>query len=483
MGEIKYLKQDEIDALRERAAEARHYVKVLDVLEQCGYEPKKEGSSFFFVCPDCGSNNAATSTSQPTLWHCFGCATKGSSNGNGTGLSLLARLQGRKYGEVVAEKGYAYQLISADEYDFLERLACGKSSGAKPKPVIKERKNTPQKHTRLNRPDVLHFVYSNMLQMEEFQLTEDARSYLQNRGVRSFDDFFCYHKSFEVAKLTKILQSKMPNFQEGYYFGVPGFYLQQGVWKFTGRQADSVGLVVRNSVGQIVGLQTRNIKKEGQRYYWVSSAPKNEKEDCDYGSSPGAPCHFYYPDQIKSGKYIITEGVFKVRHLVDVYEGIGISLQGVTNSSSVKDEIIASWKGEKLLSRLPKGEKLEMSLDFFFDSDILFVEQVYDAVVTCYHRIKNVKKDLPAYFHLWTLASGKGFDDFVLAHPTDWQEHIYKVEAEDFIRRVEGAREEAKKQLGITELSPAELNADVQLRHKYRTTVYQTFWKRLMESL
>lgn len=480
---IKYLNQDEIDALRERAAESRHYVEVLDVLEQCGFTYKKSGSSIFFQCPDCGSDNAVTSTGKPTIWHCFSCGKKGSNEGNGTGLSLLARLQNRRYGEVVAEQGYAYGFISADEYDFLERLTCGRSSGTKPKPVAKERKKMPQKHTRLNRPDILHFVYSNMLRMEEFQLTDDARAYLSNRGVRSFEDFFCYHKSFPVSKLTVILKNKMPTFQEGYYFGVPGFYFQGSEWKFTGRQADSVGLVVRNSVGQIVGLQTRNIKKEGQRYYWISSAPKNENDDCDYGSSPGAPCHFYYPDQIKSGKYIITEGIFKIRHLVDVYEGIGISLQGVTNSFSVRDEIIASWKGDKLLSRLPKDEKLEMSIDFFFDSDMLFVEQVYDSVVTCYHRIKNVKKDLPAYFHLWTLRSGKGFDDFILAHPTDWQDHIYKVEAEDFIRRVEETRAVVKEEMGIQDLPPAELNADKQLRHQYRTNVYQRFWTELMKSL
>lgn len=473
---IKYLKQEEINELRERASGVRNHIKVIDVLDQCGVKYRQAGATYFFTCPDCGHDNAATSNAKPHLWHCFGGHDKG---GKGTGLSLLASLTGRPYGEVVAEEGCAYGLITADEYDFLMRLSTGKNGGTAPIPVAKKPTESKVTHTRLNNPKVLNFVYSNMLKMEEFQLTPDTIEYLKSRKVTDFRDFFCYHASFDVAELTKRLKAIMPNFTENYYYGVPGFYLKDNVWKFVGRQADAVGLIIRNSVGQIVGLQTRNIKKAGQRYYWVSSIPKNEQEGCDYGSSPGAPCHFVYPDRIKSGKYILTEGVFKVRHLVELYGGIGISLQGVTNSKSVSDEIKASWSSEALLSRLPKDEKLEMSLNFFFDSDILFKQQACDAVITAYQRVKDVKQDLPAYFHLWTLMDGKGFDDLVLAHPQDWQQRVKIVEAEDFVARVEGARESVKRKMGIEHLSFTEISHDKKLKYEYSKGVYQTFWMEL----
>lgn len=477
---IKYLKQEEIDALRERAANVRNQIKVIDVLEQCGVQYRKAGTTTFFTCPDCGADNAATSANKPHLWHCFGGHDKG---GKGTGLSLLATLSGRPYGEVVAEEGYSYGLIDADEYEFLMRLSTGKNGVTTPRPVPQKTASSKVTHTRLNSPAVLHFVYSHLLKMEQFQLTPDTIEYLKSRKVTDFRDFFCYHESFQVSDLTKKLKLIMPDFTENYYYGVPGFYLKDNEWCFVGRQPDAVGLVIRNSVGQIVGLQTRNIKKEGQRYYWVSSLPKNEKDGCDYGSGPGAPCHFVYPDKIKSGKYILTEGVFKVRHLVELYDGIGISLQGVTNSKSVADEIKASWSSEVLLSRLPKDEKLTMSLDFFFDSDLLFKQQVCDAVITTYQRIKDVKKDLPAYFHLWTLMDGKGFDDMVLAHPHDWQSRVKIVEAEDFIVRVERAREVVKKKMGIEHLTFTEISHDKDMKYQYSKGVYQTFWMELVHPL
>lgn len=105
--------------------------------------------------------------------------------------------------------------------------------------------------------------------------------------------------------------------------GVPGFWFEEHHPRLSGPAG--ILIPVRNTSGQIVGLQVRCDNAEGGKYKWVSSATK------DGGCSPGAPVHIARPSGTQSTDIWITEGPLKADIAAIRLGNIVLAVAGVSN--------------------------------------------------------------------------------------------------------------------------------------------------------
>lgn len=472
---IKYLKKEEISALRARVWSVAQEVNVLDVYEG---QQQRAGAQTFIVCPECGQLKMSVSKTTPNKGHCFFC------NATANGVRIASLVYGKEEYDIAEELAVSRGVITQDEFDFLLRIE-KKDHPVKsiPKNITPKAEEKAREYSYLAPAEERNLVYSCMMEMSAFALTDSCQKYLIQRGVSDMQDFFCYHKEFDLGELISRIRGKDPSFTSKRFYGIPGFYFefsdkqkQHGHWRFVSPRPMCVGLLIRDADGNIVGLQIRNGSKNwnGPRYTWISSAPKNREGNNGFGSSPGSPPHVFFPEKIESGSYLITEGVFKVRKLCEIYHGVGISLQGMTNSKLVPDEIEKSFQSRILRERLRGRYKL--TFNFFFDADMLAKYQVYQAAKTCYTYLQASRPQTQKYVHVWLKHLGKGFDDLVYQNPEDWESQIHTLSADDFFQTVDSLIE---KLLGSPEFSQydiAEILGNKDLNYAFHKKLYQGFW-------
>ncbi len=102
---------------------------------------------------------------------------------------------------------------------------------------------------------------------------------------------------------------------------IPGFYFDIKRNQYTFAQYKGIGIKIRNTKGEIVGIQIRKDKKrnkQDQRYIWFSSSFANLEENKDkykLGTGAGSPIDVVYPSQITNNPTLaITEGRFKAEN-------------------------------------------------------------------------------------------------------------------------------------------------------------------------
>lgn len=448
---------------------------------------QRRGSAYFFICPECGSSNCATSSEKPFLYNCFSCGESGDS------LDLLERSTGKPKYRIALDTAYQRGIITADEY--LSHGGNKEYAAVQPvaPKVLPHREEEPAVQSASN--EIKNLVYSRMLSMDAFALTPEAEKYILDvRGESNISGhFFCYHKAFDMQKLLQVIKKDKPDFTPADFEGIPGFYVEfdspqkkSGKWKFVAPQPGNIGLVVRNGKGEIVGLQMRISSKEwtGPRYLWVSSAPKNNPPKAGepvtgLGIGPGSPCHVVFPKGIGTNRILITEGIFKARRIASKMQALAISLQGVTNSSGVPKSVSDALLNPAYASLRKEGVR-DYSFGLMFDADMVAKEQVYKACRQTYQRLREQYPSKEIVFYLWLMHEGKGIDDLIANHPDDWKKHIYKMPGEDFVPIMDNIRQEVQQIEPFRGKRLQSILGNPEWYHAYSKKVYQMFWSRFL---
>ena len=464
--------QKEINELKDRMYRATSDYPIGSVLDRYyAGNQQRSGSTLFISCPNgCDHGKRLTKCAVSTgrnFYKCFAC------DEGGGPVKLRSVLTGESFSDAMVELAYDMGEITTEEYEALKEPYVRK----KLKKDDRSYRETSQRECDSNvplDPNAINIVYSEMLKLDAFALTDEARAYLRARGVSDFSDFFCYHETFSIDKLTERIQKDYPRFTKDNFFGIPGFYFQysdesktKGRWLFRAPVEHSVGIIIRNAERKVVGLQMRNIQKEGSRYYWLSSTSMNESDNCAFGSSPGAPTHVEYPEGIKTGSVSFIEGFFKGKRLVEKTNGLTLAFQGVNNYSATLSELENALKSDELKRRVEGRHKLMFCI--FCDADFVKNWKVCKAEKAFAEELaKKYRKSI--YFYFWKEEEGKGFDDLLDNHPDDWKKFISVLPEEKFFARYQAASEKAQGDLGITSLKSAGKD--------YEDLVYRYFWNK-----
>lgn len=488
------MKQSEINEIKQRAFDSCKKYPIISVLDKyyAGVRGQK-GSNIFIECPNgCDRGVSARKLSKcsvskaKNIFTCFGCGEKGGP------AKLQELLTGQTYGQAMLEQAKEIGSISWEEYEAVTDPA-SREKFSKDDKSYKRLEEVKTEEVFLASPKVRHAVYSALLSLDEFQLNEEMVRYLHEKRnltgtVKELSkSFFYYHSDFRVDKLVNLVQEKYPKFNFDDLYGIPGFYFvyadnskTQGRWTFVPCSKESIGLIVRDADEMMTALQSRNIVREDSSYYWISSNGKADEPGYGYGSSPGAPTHVEYPEHITNGCVSFIEGIFKVKQLVKVSNGLCMAFQGVNNYASTLDELQTALHSESLRRRIVKredGKKHKLSFALFYDADMLMKYQVWQAAQGFYHELKRRYPNKKIYFYLWRIEEGKGFDDLYQKHPADWKKMLTKMSGDRFEEVMEKSLDETVKHFGLS--SPADSLKDKKLKDDFGNYLYKIAWSYL----
>lgn len=488
------MKQSEINEIKQRAFDTCKNYPVINVLDKYYTGPRgQKGSNIFIECPHgCDRGVSARKLSKcsvskaKNIFTCFGCGEKGGPT------KLQELLTGQTYGQAMLEQARELGSITWEEYDAVTDPAT-REKFSKDDKAYKKLEEVKTEEVFLASPKVRHIVYSALLSLDEFQLSEEMIQYLhETRHISGTVEelsksFFYYHADFSVEELVKLIRGKYPKFNFDDLYGVPGFYFSyaddsktHGRWTFVPCSKESIGIIVRDADGMITALQSRNIVRENSSYYWISSNGKAAEAGYGYGSSPGAPTHVEYPKQVLNGCVSFIEGIFKVKQLVKVSHGLCLAFQGVNNYASTLDEVQTALHSDILKQRIvdrEDGKKHKLNFALFYDADMLMKFQVWQAAQGFYHELHRRFPDKKIYFYIWDVNEGKGFDDLYENHPTDWKKFLVKIPGAKFEEIMIASLDEAVKHFGFS--SPSDSLKDKKLRDAFSHYLYESAWSRL----
>lgn len=235
-------------------------------------------------------------------------------------------------------------------------------------------------------------------------------------------------KSEETAWLNKYGKNSKELFKQMFkiFAEVPGFYVQNG--EITWTRLDGLAIPVK-TFGYVTGIQIRlrNPKQGMARYIWFSSSNKY------YGASAGSPiCLFDSQEQCKDeskwNPLIITEGFFKGLQYHKQFKTAKVAaLPGVGNFKDLNEKVINRYLGKKDSYSPYKPDHIIIG----YDADSLVNKQVLEQEIRLYKSVKQY--GLPVYVIYWNLNEGKGFDDLVFNHPSDYSKYLYVESFEKFI--------------------------------------------------
>lgn len=172
-----------------------------------------------------------------------------------------------------------------------------------------------------------HETYSALLRM--LSLAPDHRDNLLSRGLTEQEIIEYGYKTAPVIGLSALAKRLQEN---GFYIaGVPGFYRKgDGSWTFIG-QDRGILIPVRNSAGQIQGLQLRRDDTSKRKYRWVSSAEK--PDGC------GAECWTHLRGPV-GPSIILTEGPMKADVIYSLSGLTTLAVPGVNGLSHLRDTLL-----------------------------------------------------------------------------------------------------------------------------------------------
>lgn len=342
-------------------------------------------------------------TNKKGLFKCFSCGAGGDS------IKFVAMLDGINYVQSALKIAATLEMISTKEYESLlrrkinpaaiqhyERKALDKFQ---PNPVADD--------------ETLNYVYNifkkgqSLSDSDEPTLTAQHRELLIQRDLSDDDieryGYFTMPTRHAMKGIKTALRRRGQD--EEILLNVPGFYKEVAANRVTFSPIKGIGIPIRNTRGQIVGIQVRrDDKKEGeQRYRWFSSsfADNDDTNKYEGGASPGSPLDIVYPKEVLSKTVFITEGHFKAVQLTKRYGCVSISVQGVTSWKSVAEAL------KDISSRHPVKY-----VYIAFDADM-----AYNFAVSLQSRkmtddiCKNM--DVQVVYVQWDTVYGKGIDDML----------------------------------------------------------------------
>lgn len=447
------MEQSVINRIRDKAVAASRNCSCEDILIKSGLSYRRRGNQLYFFCPECDREQFLVDQKErhipyqqrtfsagdipdhcsvnvsKNMYFCFTCSqieANGKKKNAGGGAAKL-------YSIIYSERYIDAALMLAEKCKAIteEEMSKAFSSADAIKKLKKASENiemyeeyTAGKEAEVKAPArICNAVYRALLSLPEFSLTRDHYEYL--RSERKLTDkeikdgmFFSYHACFDFKELFQRCVNCIPDFSTSMLYGVPGFFFEtksenRGVWHFKKPLPNSVGIPLRNSRGEIVALQMRNLDKKSckNKYFYISSKYESQKnKNYGYGSSPGSPVAVCYPpDLLKIPTFYIGEGFFKMREIAK--EGaVTFSVQGVNSLSYVPDEIMQAFQLLPRLKTSLTGQN-QIKLVIVFDSDMYSNIQVLEAALRAAVMLEEKFPGRPVSFLLWKDEYGKGFDD------------------------------------------------------------------------
>lgn len=408
-------------------------------------ELRKRGREWVGICPNPDHDDHGIGSfsvnSDKSIAKCFACGY-----GLKNGIEFISKFDKVSRYEAILRISLMAGFVNQDEYD---RNSKEKSQSPTGKILIDE---SYQKISQgeLASVETRNLVYSfitegKLLEGETDRLTEEHRNYLHSRGISDEEIEKYKYFSMPTRRAMRKLMKKLELFGdiEDILPGVPGFYYNKEKNFFTLYPVKGIGIPIRDDEGKILAIQIRKDKVEegGQRYSWWSTGFASDS----LGASPGSPLDVVMPSEIKYHSLFITEGHFKACVLSDTFYSPVISVQGVGNWRSIKEQI----------GYLKTNTK---HIFICYDADMAHNTAVMHQAITMAGEIKKNYPDINVFFVIWDEDYGKGIDDLILAgHKSELHRMslekfagtwcIYKTKVDKLAKDDEEGRKEAFKQL------------------------------------
>jgi hypothetical protein len=233
---------------------------------------------------------------------------------------------------------------------------------------------------------------------------------------------------------------------------VPGFYREDGLWRFSGPRG--VAIPVRDRHTQIVAIKVRAENPESDRKYSYSSSKKHK------GPSPGSPIHVPVhgadDEPMCLNEIRITEGELKADIATARTNVLTLGLPGVA----------AFRKAAPIIKAL--GGK---TVIIAFDADYQKNETVATALCEA---IQFFSKGFDVVVEQWPAAWGKGIDDVLVAGKTPRRLKGKKVKSllRKLKRRANGTTAATRPQILVT-TEEKQVNDDATAALANDATIYQ----------
>ncbi len=390
---------------------------VADVIS-CYIElPKKISGGYQGLCPFHSDKNLGSFVVTPRkgMYHCFSCSAGGNS------ISFVEKYKGITFVKSAFLIALEYGIISTKENnEFWEKNTTVNNSH---NPNAKEGKKKKKYNEEIKLDDYRLDLVFNVI-LDSLTLTASHIKYLREERGLSID--IINKTKYRSTSLLNdnfiaLIKKKLDDIEglkedkDEILRGVPGFFQKHinGNWKWLLPSNFGIFIPIRNTKGQIVGLQVRRDKKEvgKSRYSWLSSGFTIGKDGYRYGTSSNTPLGIVYPSSIRSKALFITEGMFKAEIIASKVGAVAISVQGVTN-----------WKGIELFIKETEDEIKKEYDDFkgfdsiciAWDNDMRYKYQVYQALKKMSDIIAKDYEDKEIYYIQW-IDEHKGIDDLLLS--------------------------------------------------------------------
>ena len=220
---------------------------------------------------------------------------------------------------------------------------------------------------------------------------------------------------------------------------VPGFFEYKGQTYWNYGFAKGIAIPAKDIHNRIMGIQIRLENPiSDTRYIWLSSAnvkPVKKGNNyflhgqsvakdfkAEYGTGVGTPIATFddgYTDQ----DLMITEGFFKGVQYHKLFHCKVAALPGVGSFKNLKEIFDYYDNVDNVLSYGKNQHHTLRAICIGYDADTVTTPQVFHSECRLYDYIRQYT-DIPVNVITWNKKYGKGFDDLVFAHPTNYQQYL-----------------------------------------------------------
>lgn len=359
------------------------------------------------------------------IYKCFSCGE------GGNGIRFVMEMEKIEYKEAVMKIAYMHNIVTKSQ---AEAYFKGVSGDTKVRPV--ERKARAKSDDVVDKAsvEVLDGLFSAF--MDTCTLSEAHQEILKGRGLSdeeiqvggfftfpeaSQDFLLRFYKTMAERGLDSQELKHVPGFVTADHYGEMKNGQKKYLYVFTNKKG--IGIPVRNSHGQVVGIQIRqdDVDKDQKRYTWFSSTYAQHKNIYKHGTPAGAPLHTTYSNGERFNNVVfITEGIFKSIAISKHFGSTAISLQGVGNFQEIVEELNGI-------------EKKQGEIKYIFvahDADMVENVNVYLHLKKLVNQIKEAFPHIKFYNAMWDESYGKGIDDLIHNQETA---HLKRVDMDEFM--------------------------------------------------
>ncbi|PLS19771.1 DNA primase [Bacillus sp. M6-12] len=385
------------------------------------------------LCPfhNDGKLGSFVGTDSKGIWKCFSCGVGGDT------VKFVALHDNINYLEAAFKLGLEYGIISSAQYEeYFERKRYTRDFI-----VSIERRYTEIDKKRLENEIAEDYVLDKVFRLfiQESRalsrskhgsiLSPEHMEHLKNERNLTEDEikdgmYFTFPTRWVLKDFSEQLRDR---FKDGEFIleKIPGFYYDKTINPKTQREKgftfakhSGIGIGIKNSKGQVIGIQIRHDKKneEKSRYVWFSSSFASYDDKFEFGTSSGSPIDVVYPTVLKNRNIIITEGRFKSQQIAKEVGSIAISVQGVGSWRGIVKELDSIPESSVLKNLLPDREFVINTVLVAFDADMNYKVQVFEQAKKMTDALEKVEDyKYPVYYLNWDENLGKGMDDVLIS--------------------------------------------------------------------